>query len=117
LTASTVYYYHYVHRDAAGNDSTVSNSSSFTTSAVSTGSFTSRPMVNDTNTVFASQAGWTVRINNATTGDRIATKTSLTTSALGVLTYSDAGCTSGTNYEHIYIAPSGDKGMQDLVAA
>jgi len=33
LTASTVYYFHYVHRDAAGNDSTVSNSASFTTAA------------------------------------------------------------------------------------
>ena len=33
LTASTTYYAHYVHRDAAGNDSTPSNSSSFTTSA------------------------------------------------------------------------------------
>lgn len=33
LTASTTYYAHYVHRDAAGNDSTVANSASFTTSA------------------------------------------------------------------------------------
>jgi len=33
LTASTTYYAHYVHRDAAGNDSTVANSTSFTTSA------------------------------------------------------------------------------------
>lgn len=87
------------------------------TASAAAGAFTSRPMVNDSGSVFASQAGWTVRINNATTGDRIATKTSLTTSSLGVLTYSDAGCVAGTNYEHIYIAPNGDKGMQDLVAA
>lgn len=33
LTASTTYYAHYVHRDAAGNDSTVASSASFTTSA------------------------------------------------------------------------------------
>lgn len=33
LTASTTYYAHYCHRDAAGNDSTVSNSASFTTAA------------------------------------------------------------------------------------
>ncbi len=35
LTASTAYYAHFCHRDAAGNDSTVSNSASFTTSAAS----------------------------------------------------------------------------------
>lgn len=33
LAASTTYYAHYCHRDAAGNDSTVSNSASFTTAA------------------------------------------------------------------------------------
>lgn len=33
LTASTTYYAHYCHRDAAGNDSTVANSASFTTAA------------------------------------------------------------------------------------
>lgn len=33
LTASTTYYAHYCHRDPAGNDSTVANSASFTTSA------------------------------------------------------------------------------------
>ena len=35
LTASTTYYAHYCHRDAAGNDSTVSNSASFTTASTS----------------------------------------------------------------------------------
>lgn len=36
LTASTTYYAHYVHRDAAGNDSTRVSSASFTTSASDT---------------------------------------------------------------------------------
>ncbi len=35
LTASTTYYAHYLHRDAAGNDSTVATSASFTTDAPS----------------------------------------------------------------------------------
>jgi hypothetical protein len=35
LTASTTYYLHYVHRDAAGNDSTVANSAAFVTAASS----------------------------------------------------------------------------------
>ena len=33
LTASTTYYAHFCHRDAAGNDSTVANSASFTTAS------------------------------------------------------------------------------------
>lgn len=33
LAASTLYYLHYLHRDAAGNDSAVANSGSFTTAA------------------------------------------------------------------------------------
>lgn len=36
LTASTSYYLHFVHRDAAGNDSTVSTSAQFTTAAAAT---------------------------------------------------------------------------------
>lgn len=34
LAASTLYYLHYLHRDAAGNDSAIATSASFTTSAV-----------------------------------------------------------------------------------
>jgi len=33
LTANTTYYWHFVHRDAAGNDSVVANSAAFTTAA------------------------------------------------------------------------------------
>lgn len=117
LSVSTTYTQKVRAKDASGNVSTPALSLAVTTLSGSAGAFTSKPMVNDTDTVFASQAGWSVRINNATTGDRIATKTGLTTSSTGVLTYSDAGCATGTNYEHIYIAPNGDKGMQDLVAA
>lgn len=35
LTASTTYYTHFLHRDAAGNDSAIATSASFTTSAAS----------------------------------------------------------------------------------
>jgi len=37
LTASTAYYFHYQHQDAATNDSTVSTSASFTTFPLSSG--------------------------------------------------------------------------------
>jgi hypothetical protein len=117
LTASTAYTQRVRAKDAVGNVSTPALSLAVTTSAVAVGSFTSRPLVNNTGTVLASQSGWTVRINNGTTGSLIATKTALTTSSLGVLAYSDAGCTVGTTYEHIYVSSNGDKGLQDLVAA
>lgn len=35
LTASTIYYVHYLHRDTAGNDSAIASTSSFTTDAAS----------------------------------------------------------------------------------
>lgn len=40
LTANTTYYWHFVHRDAAGNDSVVSNSTSFTTAAAPNTNYT-----------------------------------------------------------------------------
>lgn len=58
LTASTTYYAHFVHRDAAGNDSTVSNSTSFTTSA---GSDTTPPTLTGAITSSAiTQTGYTL---------------------------------------------------------
>jgi hypothetical protein len=58
LTASTTYYAHYCHRDAAGNDSAVANSTSFTTAAppdttvpTLTGSITSSAITQTTYTL------------------------------------------------------------------
>lgn len=39
LTASTAYYVHWLHRDAAGNESTIATSSSFTTASSGGGAF------------------------------------------------------------------------------
>lgn len=40
LTANTTYYWHFVHRDAAGNDSVVANSASFTTASAAGTNYT-----------------------------------------------------------------------------
>lgn len=61
LTAATAYYAHYVHRDAAGNDSTVSTSASFTTSAASA---TKSP---DDAGILYSPYNWLVTSGNAKT--------------------------------------------------
>lgn len=45
LTASTTYYLHYVHRDAANNDSLAYHSASFTTSAASTATLDPAKMI------------------------------------------------------------------------
>lgn len=50
LTAATTYYAHYVHRDAAGNDSAVATSASFTTSA---GGDTTLPVLTGSITISA----------------------------------------------------------------
>lgn len=46
LTASTTYYLHFAHRDAAGNDSTRVSSASFTTSAAGSATITSQAFKN-----------------------------------------------------------------------
>lgn len=60
LTAATGYYLHYVHRDAAGNDSTVASSSLFTTDAVPVAVPGVRIQLHDGATEQASLSGLTV---------------------------------------------------------
>lgn len=71
LTASTTYYAHFCHRDAAGNDSTVSNSASFTTSAAAaTATTLSGP---SSGTTGVASTNFTVGANGAITGTVIVT--------------------------------------------
>lgn len=60
LTAGTGYYLHYVHRDAAGNDSTVASSALFTTDAVPVAVPGVRIQLHDGATEQASLTGLTV---------------------------------------------------------
>lgn len=60
LTAGTGYYLHYVHRDAAGNDSTVASSSLFTTDAAPVVVKGVRIQLHDGTTEQASLTGLTV---------------------------------------------------------
>lgn len=93
-------YAHYMHKDAAGNRSTVASSSSFVVAAGSTATITTPPLKNNTGTLLASISGWTVNVYNPTTGALVVQKTSLTTSAGGVLTIADAALSTGTTYSY-----------------
>lgn len=95
LTAATTYYAHYVHRDAAGNDSAVASSASFTTSAANTAPEFDGPNIADisgTEAVVLSSLDVSGRFSDA--------ESALTFSAVGSwpagVTVSSAGVISGT---------------------
>lgn len=113
LTASTTYYMHYVHRDAAGNDSTVSNSSSFTTNAG--GTLTIGVLKNNTGTVLASQTGITVHVYT-TAGAFVVTKTGQTSNGSGNMTVTDGAINVGTTYRCIIILSSTAEGLVKVTA-
>lgn len=115
LTAGTVYYAHYVHRDAAGNDSTRVSSSSFTTSAA--GSFTSGALKRNNGTLAASKTLTWITLLNDTTGAFVATKTGVTTNSSGVFTTSDAGMVAGTVYRAVWRESTGERGHGWVAAA
>jgi len=113
LTASTTYYAHFVHTDAAANDSAVVSSSSFTTSALT--SLTLPALKNNTGTVLASETGATAYVY-ATTGAHVVTKTGQTTDVSGVMTITDAALVAATQYRVVVVLASGAEGMDKVTA-
>lgn len=108
LAASTAYYHHFVHRDVAGNDSTVSTSAQFTTDApavvgIDLSNASLHVLKNNAGTVYASAAFRCV-ILNASTGAFVAVKTGTTTAGglIGVLT--DAALVAATVY-YVIVEP------------
>lgn len=92
LTASTTYYAHYVHRDAAGNDSTVANSASFSTNAASATAVTmSGPA---SGTVGVASTNFTVGANGAITGTVVVTPSD--SAGGGAFTPTSVSISSGT---------------------
>lgn len=83
LSASTTYYWHYQQEDTATNDSTVVSSASFTTSAIPTISLTDA--FHNGSTLLASETGITCYVLDPSDASLVATVSSLTTDASGVL--------------------------------
>lgn len=111
LVASTTYYLHYVHRDAAGNDSAVASSSSFSTPASGSGgtlNFQAAGMEFGRRSglgigTFGLDAGasyrYTVHANTLTLGAALYTSTAIALDGTGKLpSLSDAAFVAGTTY-------------------
>lgn len=115
LTASTSYYLHFVHTDAAANDSTVSSSAQFTTSAAgdttpptltgptgtATGATTASGTVStneDTGTLY-----WLASANASEAGAAVKAGSSQAVSAVGTQNVTVSGLTGSTAYYLHYL--------------
>lgn len=116
LTASTAYYAHLVHADAAANDSNRVSSASFTTSSIP--GLTSNPLKNNTGTLLTSQP-FEAYVSNPSTGALVLKKTGLTSHATtGVVTFTDAALAAATSYRVVWRqTTTGAEGLETLTAA
>lgn len=117
LNGSTTYYLHFVHTDAADNDSTRVTSASFTTSvAPGTAKLTLPALRNNSGTLLANETGATVHIYEVANGDKVATVTGATTDSAGMLVVHSSSMTSGTQYRAVVVLASGAEGLQKVTA-
>lgn len=86
-------------------------------SGTSTPTITSQPLQRNTTVIAASSALTWVRVYNTSTGDRVLTKTGLSTNGSGIFSFSDAGLTVGVNYELRWLEASGQQGFAFATAA
>lgn len=103
LTASTTYFLHFVHTDAAGNDSVVASSASFTTAA---GGDTTNPTLTGSITIgtvtsSSIQMSWPAGADNvAVTGYDVSSNGGTSWTSLGnVLTHTFTGLAASTSYQ------------------
>lgn len=116
LTPGTTYYAHFVHRDAAGNDSAVASSAAFTTTAVGA-TLTSQPLQRNSTTLSgATTLSWCA-IHNESTGAFVALKTGVTVNSSSIFSVSDAALVAGTEYRLTWREAGGQKGTASVVAA
>lgn len=115
LAASTGYYGHLVHTDAATNNSNRVSSALFTTPALP--ALTSNPLKNNTGTLLTSQP-FEAYVSNPSTGALVLKKTGLTSHAsTAVVTFGDAALTAATSYRVVWRQTStGAEGLETLTA-
>lgn len=117
LTAATSYYLHFVHRDAAGNDSARVTSAQFTTfAAAGTPKITPPQLRNNTGTLLAGEAGATVHVYEVANGNKVATVTGCASDAAGMMMIQSASMAAGTEYRAVIVLASGAEGLQKATA-
>lgn len=129
LTAATTYYAHYVHRDAASNDSSVASSASFTTDAAPD---ETAPTLSDptayasgpttaSGTVTTNEATGTLYFlrNNSATATDVAVKAGLSqaVTAAGIQTVNVTGLTASTPGNYIHYLHRDAAGNDSLVSS
>lgn len=117
LSGSTTYYLHFVHTDAANNDSARVTSASFTTSvAPGTAKLTLPTLRNNTGTLLANEVDATVHIYEVASGNKVATVTGATSDSAGMLVVQSSSMTAGTQYRAVVVLDSGAEGLQKVTA-
>lgn len=107
LTPATLYYTHFVHRDAAGNDSTVSRTAAFTTSSVATsGTVDILDWVNNTGTVHANATPVNISFHNTASRALVHFANPALVNASGDISISHANFVAGTTYSWLAESPS-----------
>lgn len=110
-------YLHYMHEDAATNQSAVVSSASFVVTAAGA-TLTSSALKNNTGTLLTSAAA-EAYVSNPSTGALVLKKTGLTSHATtGVITFSDAALSAATSYRVVWrLTATGAEGLETLTAA
>lgn len=115
VTAGTRYM-HYMHEDAATNQSSVSSSASFTVTAGGGITFSSEPLKDNTGTILASLALTHYTLYDNTTGALVVRKTGLSTDVSGIVSFTDAALVSGTSYKSDWLTTTGHYRMPTKAA-
>lgn len=116
LSPGAPYYAYFMHKDAAGNTSSVVSPAQFTTGSYAAITITDLKDLT-TGTLRASETGVTAIINNVTTGALVVKLTGLTSTAGGDITISDAALVAATQYRVTIILSDGSEGTWKYTAA
>lgn len=117
LTPATTYFTHYVHTDAAGNDSAAADAPVSFTTAGGSATLTSSALKNNTGTLQLSAAAEAF-VHDVTTGALVVKKTGLTSNGTtGVIAFSDAAMAAAATYRVVWrLTATGAEGLETLTA-
>lgn len=104
-------------RDAAGNVSTPALATTVNLPSGGAVTLSTPPLKNNTGTLLANLSGITVNVYNATSGVLVVQKTGLSSSAAGVVTFSDGALVAGSTYAYEVVTPANGRRLPTGTAA